>query len=220
MKMSGTRTKGQYIKWNKKIVMLLAVMLLAATGCSKKESEAVTTEPTPVITQIPAEEEVIEPEGESPSEVDQEAENEESDGQELVSDSVDDQQEDTNNQEDANDQTEVTVTPEASPEEDFSEEDPVETIAPEGEVLTKEQAVAAVARFSKETLGLANELGQYTIIVDEWTTMVKGKECYCLNVYDYVNDRQQLVKMFYVTMDGKEVFIHDDELGEFTRIAE
>ncbi|MBE5960041.1 MAG: hypothetical protein E7256_01440 [Lachnospiraceae bacterium] len=217
MKMNKEMTKRQYIKWNKKVLILIAVMLLGMSGCAKKQEET-SAEPTPVITEIPDQDNTELEETESDTQEETEEPKEEP-KDETESEVQEDAAEEEENAEIEEDKEHIQVTPEQKPEEDFTEEDPVETIVPEGEVLTKEQAVAAVAAFSKEALGLQNELGQYSIIVDSWTTMVQGNECYCLNVYDYVDDKQQLVKMLYVTVDGKEVFVHDDELGKFVQIT-
>lgn len=98
--------------------------------------------------------------------------------------------------------------------------DNVEIATPEGEEIGKDAAIERVSKLSKSKLGLNKNLKDYIIEVDEWTTTVQGENTYCLNVFDKTNTGQQLVGVFYVSLDGKNIYKLNDETQEFVLISE
>lgn len=98
--------------------------------------------------------------------------------------------------------------------------DKVETATPEGEEISKDAAIERVAKLSKKVLGLSKDLKDYIVEVDEWPTTVNGENTYCLNVFDKMDNGQQLVGIYYVSLDGKDVYNLNDETQEFILISE
>lgn len=82
--------------------------------------------------------------------------------------------------------------------------------------FTSEDAIALLKRFSAKQLGLSFSLSEYTVMTDEWTTMVNGQECFCINVYEQLEGQKQLVGVYYVATDGSKVY--RSEWGEFILI--
>ena len=82
--------------------------------------------------------------------------------------------------------------------------------------FTADDAVALLRGLTAEDLGLPVVLEEYTIMVDEWTTMVYGMECYCVNAYAELIGRKQLMGVFYVSIDGEAAYRSD--MGDFVLI--
>lgn len=88
----------------------------------------------------------------------------------------------------------------------------------EGEkTLTPEEAKAILTGYSGERLGLAKETGSYDMTVDDWTTMADGVECYGINFFETVGEKQRFRGTFYVALDGSAVYSKDDVTGEFLK---
>lgn len=83
--------------------------------------------------------------------------------------------------------------------------------------ITVETALELLKKVTKEKLGLINNLSQYKIIADEWTTVVSGDVCYCFNVFESSEDGP-LVGMYYVSTMGTAIYSFDEENGEFYSI--
>lgn len=82
--------------------------------------------------------------------------------------------------------------------------------------FTADDAVALLKTLSAEDLGLPVVLSEYTIMVDEWTTMVYGLECYCINAYAELIGRKQLMGVYFVAIDGSAAYRSD--MGDFVLI--
>lgn len=82
--------------------------------------------------------------------------------------------------------------------------------------FTADDAVALLKGLTAEDLGLPVVLEEYTIMVDEWTTMVYGMECYGVNAYAELIGRKQLMGVFYVSIDGDAAYRSD--MGDFVLI--
>ncbi len=82
--------------------------------------------------------------------------------------------------------------------------------------FSAEDAVALLKGISAADLGLPAALSEYTILVDEWTTMVYGQECYCINAYAELENRKQLMGVYFVAVDGGTAFRSD--MGDFVLI--
>lgn len=95
--------------------------------------------------------------------------------------------------------------------------DKTESISSETSEITQEAALTLLKKVKKEKLGLANKLSSYTIVTDEWTTIINGDVCYCFNVYES-SEESQLVGRFYVSTNGIAIYKFDDENGEFLKI--
>ncbi len=86
----------------------------------------------------------------------------------------------------------------------------------EDDGFSSEDAVALLKGISAADLGLPAALSEYTILVDEWTTMVYGQECYCINAYAELENRKQLMGVYFVAVDGSTAFRSD--MGDFVLI--
>ena len=82
--------------------------------------------------------------------------------------------------------------------------------------FTSEDAVALLNGLSAAELGLPAVLSEYTILVDEWTTMVYGTECFCVNAYAELENRKQLMGVYFVATDGSVAYRSD--MGDFVLI--
>ena len=82
--------------------------------------------------------------------------------------------------------------------------------------FSADDAVTLLKGISAADLGLPAALSEYTIMVDEWTTMVYGQECYCINAYAELENRKQLMGVFFVAVDGSTAFRSD--MGDFVLI--
>lgn len=98
--------------------------------------------------------------------------------------------------------------------------DNVEVATPEGEEIGKDAAIELVSKLSKSKLGLNKNFKDYIVEVDEWPTTVQGENTYCLNVFDKTDAGQQLVGVYYVSLDGKNIYRLNDETQEFILISE
>ncbi len=94
--------------------------------------------------------------------------------------------------------------------------DKTETADSQGDTLTKEEAVALLKTLSADVLGLPDTLDAYDLKVDSWNTVVKGTECYCINVLSNSNGSVALVGMYYVSLDGSMIYRNDAD--DFTLI--
>lgn len=82
--------------------------------------------------------------------------------------------------------------------------------------FSSEDAVALLKELTAEDLGLPAGLEEYTILVDEWTTMVFGVECFCVNAYAELENRKQLMGVYFVAIDGSAAYRSD--MGDFVLI--
>ena len=84
------------------------------------------------------------------------------------------------------------------------------------EGFTAQDAVNLLNGLTEAELGLPAKLSEYTILVDEWTTMVYGLECYCVNAYAELVNRKQLMGVYFVAVDGSAAYRSD--MGDFVLI--
>jgi len=82
--------------------------------------------------------------------------------------------------------------------------------------FTSQDAIALLNNLTPAELGLPETLSEYTILVDEWTTMVYGLECYCVNAYAELENRKQLMGVYFVSLDGSAAYRSD--MGDFVLI--
>lgn len=94
-----------------------------------------------------------------------------------------------------------------------------EVVLKETNEFTKEDAYGKLNNLSAKTLGLPEKLGKYTIEYDEWTTYVKGIECYGINVLDVLEDKMANMGVFYVALDGSKMFKFDSMLDDFVELV-
>lgn len=83
--------------------------------------------------------------------------------------------------------------------------------------LTAEEAKQILAGYSAAALGLAKEPSAYEMTVDDWTTLVEGKDCYGINLFETTDGKQRLRGTFYVVLDGSAVYSQDDVTGDFIK---
>ncbi len=86
----------------------------------------------------------------------------------------------------------------------------------EADDFSAEDAIALLKELTAEDLGLPAVLDEYTILVDEWTTMVYGTECFCVNAYAELENRKQLMGVYFVAIDGSAAYRSD--MGDFVLI--
>lgn len=98
--------------------------------------------------------------------------------------------------------TEGTETPTPSPKEG----------------ITAEQAYEVLCGYSKEKLGLAKEVKEYTPEYDSTLTLVKGVNCYRINLTEFSGGKVRNRGEFYVSTDGKKCFFIDSNLNEFVPV--
>lgn len=109
----------------------------------------------------------------------------------------------------------VTEKPAASPTEiPEVTEGPTPTPEISGD-LTAEQAIGLLKQLSADELMLPKDISLYKTEADSWTTMVRGQECYCINVY---SDEEGLVGLFYIAVNGS-VGYRVNENEEFVSIV-
>ena len=129
-----------------------------------------------------------------------------------------------------------TEEPERTVTEEIVTESPAETEEPEPENPTEEpetggtaalptetpipeagsnRAVEVLKSVSADELKLSSGIESYDTDIDDWTTMVRGVECFCINV---LNKEGGLAGIFYVSTDYKRAFrlVDDDEYEELT----
>ncbi len=82
--------------------------------------------------------------------------------------------------------------------------------------FSKDDALRLLEKISLEDLNLPEAITSYTLSVDEWTTMIRGEECYCINAYEKLADRYQLVGIYYVAVNGS--LVYRDDMGDFILI--
>lgn len=95
--------------------------------------------------------------------------------------------------------------------------DKTESISSGEHEISIQSALVLLQKMKKEKLGLANNLSKYTIVADEWTTIINGDECYCFNVFEG-SEAGQLADRFYVSTSGTAIYKIDDVYGEFIKI--
>lgn len=86
--------------------------------------------------------------------------------------------------------------------------------------FTQDDALAKLSKISAEELDLPEKLSEYKIIFDDWTTNVKGKECYGINVYSDAGDKMISMGLYYVAVDGTNMYRFDSLLDDFVVIKE
>lgn len=84
--------------------------------------------------------------------------------------------------------------------------------------FTKEDAYELLSKVSKDVLSLPVELSEYTIVYDDWNTVIKGKECYGINAFSKVEDRMINMGVYYVAMDGSAMYKFDVQEDDFVEI--
>jgi hypothetical protein len=85
--------------------------------------------------------------------------------------------------------------------------------------FTKEDALAKLSEVPGKILNLPAELSEYTIIYDDWTTMVNGVECYGINAFAEVKDNKRVnMGVYYVAVDGSAMFQFDSLSDDFVEI--
>lgn len=84
--------------------------------------------------------------------------------------------------------------------------------------FTKEDALKKLSKVSKDVLSLPVELSEYTIVYDDWNTVINGKECYGINAFSKVEDRMISMGVYYVTVDGSAMYKFDVLEDDFVEI--
>lgn len=78
--------------------------------------------------------------------------------------------------------------------------------------ITHHEAIARLEELTQEQLNLPAQIDEYTLLVDEWNTVVNGKECYCINAFAPLENRMQLMGLFYVALDGSAMYRVEDDV--------
>ncbi len=104
-------------------------------------------------------------------------------------------------------------TPEPTPS-----ETPTNTPTPtpeQSQGLSVQEAMELLCLVSADELRLPEDISAYDLEADDWTTMIRGKECYCINV---LNPGGGLAGMFYIALDAS-IGYRVDETGGFLAIS-
>lgn len=86
--------------------------------------------------------------------------------------------------------------------------------------FTKEDALKKLSKLSAKTLELPKDINTYTIIFDDWPTLVEKLECYGINVYEDMGDRMSFKGTYFVAMDGSKIFLRDSVADKFIELKE
>lgn len=100
---------------------------------------------------------------------------------------------------------------------DFTAFPPDNAEVPDSDTETKDEASDYLSGFSKEQLGLPKELDEYALSQDEWTSVIDGNECYCINVFEKSGANGILTAVYYVSVDMTEVYRLDED-GNFAEV--
>lgn len=84
--------------------------------------------------------------------------------------------------------------------------------------ITAKKAYEVLCTYSKEKLGLAKEVKEYTPEYDSTLTLVKGVNCYRITLTEFSGGKNRNRGEFYISTDGKQCFSMDNDLGEFVPI--
>ncbi|BCJ93321.1 hypothetical protein acsn021_08900 [Anaerocolumna cellulosilytica] len=91
----------------------------------------------------------------------------------------------------------------------------------ENSAFTKEDALNKLKELTAETLNLAKELDNYTIIFDDWSTKVNDAlDCYGINVYEDMGDRMNFMGRYFVSVDGRKIFREDSVEEKFIELEQ
>lgn len=94
----------------------------------------------------------------------------------------------------------------------------VESDTSEDNGFTKEDALARLGKVPLKDLGLSEKLSEYKVVFDDWTTNIKGADCYGINVYSDEGDKMVSKGLFYVATDGSVMYKFDASLDDFAEI--
>lgn len=86
------------------------------------------------------------------------------------------------------------------------------------DVFTKEDALNQLLQVPHDKLNLPVGLEEYTIVYDDWTTVIQGKECYGINAFVKTEDRMINMGVFFVATDGSSMYQFDVEADDFVEI--
>ncbi len=86
--------------------------------------------------------------------------------------------------------------------------------------ISQNEALSKLGKVSAKDLGLPAELSEYSIIFDDWTTNINGRECYGINAYAKDKERMISMGLFYVTTDGSTMYKFDSLLDDFVELEE
>jgi hypothetical protein len=84
--------------------------------------------------------------------------------------------------------------------------------------FSKEDALYKLSKVSKDILSLPVELSEYTIVYDDWNTVINGEECFGINATSKVEDRMINMGVFYVAVDGSSMYKFDVQADDFVEI--
>jgi len=75
--------------------------------------------------------------------------------------------------------------------------------------LSQSEATTLLTSISYEVLGLEKPITEYSLVYDEYTSHIEGKESYCINVYSKEGGTQVGMGAYYVALDGSSVYCYD-----------
>ncbi len=81
-----------------------------------------------------------------------------------------------------------------------------------------DDAYKMLSKVSKDVLSLPVELSEYTIVYDDYNTIINGQECFGINTYSKVDDKMISMGVFYVAVDGSAMYKFDVEADDFVEI--
>lgn len=90
--------------------------------------------------------------------------------------------------------------------------------AGESRNLSVEEAYGVLCGYSKERLGLAKPVAEYDAEYDSELTLVKGVNCYRINLTEVSGGKVRNRGEFYVSVDGTACYTIDNDLNDFVLI--
>lgn len=90
--------------------------------------------------------------------------------------------------------------------------------AGEDEDLSVEEAYGVLCGYSKERLGLAKPVAEYDAEYDNELTLVKGVNCYRINLTEVSGGKVRNRGEFYISVDGTACYTIDNDLNDFVLI--
>lgn len=85
--------------------------------------------------------------------------------------------------------------------------------------ITVEQAYNVLCTYPKERLGLAKNVSEYDAEYDSVLTLIKGSNCYRINLTEVSGGKVRNRGEYYISVDGTECFTIDNDLNDFVLIT-
>lgn len=85
--------------------------------------------------------------------------------------------------------------------------------------ITVDRAYQILCSYPKESLGLAKNVAEYDAEYDSELTLVKGSNCYRINLTEVSGGKIRNRGEYYISIDGEQCFTIDNDLNDFVLIT-